>query len=163
MLLRIKINGLDNAGDELRKAVAIGERNGLEKLGLIGAALLSSLSPVGATGNLAAGMTHEVQPSAVEIFASPPADVYSAPVDLGTRPHFPPSEALLLWVQRKLHINDEKQARSVAFLIARKISRTGTKGAQMFERAFPQLEQKAPDILELEIAKSVQAAGFGGK
>ena len=163
MQLKIKINGLDHASEDLLRAVAIGERNGLEKLGLVGSALLSSLSPVGATGNLAAGMTFEVQGGAVEIFASPPADVYSAPVDLGTRPHFPPSEALLLWVQRKLHIGDEKQARQIAFLIARKISKSGTKGVQMFERAFPQLEQQAPGILELEIAKAVQAAGFGGK
>ena len=39
---------------------------------------------------------------------------------------FPPIEPILDWVRGKLGISDEKEARSVAFVIARKISQSGT-------------------------------------
>jgi hypothetical protein len=161
--LKMTINGLDKASDELLRAVSIGEANGLETIGIEGARLVASMTPVGATGNLVAGMIFEVHGTAVEIFATPPADVYSEPVDLGTKPHFPPTDQLLLWVKKKFGVTDEKQARSIAFLIARKISKRGTKPVLMFERAFDQLQQQGPEILEAEVAKAVQAAGFGGQ
>ena len=66
--------------------------------------------------------------------------IYAQPVELGTRPHFPPVEALTDWVRLKLGISDEREVRSVAFLIARKISRVGTKGAFMFRDAVKRLE-----------------------
>jgi hypothetical protein len=70
---------------------------------------------------------------------------YVQPVDLGTKPHFPPVEALIDWVRTKLGITNEKEARGVAFLVARKIAREGTKGAHAFEsvleRMRPQLER----------------------
>ena len=60
---------------------------------------------------------------------------YALPVELGTKPHFPPVEALEDWVRAKLDV-DEERVSSVAFLIARKISVRGTDGAHMFERGF---------------------------
>jgi len=56
-------------------------------------------------------------------------------VELGTRPHFPPVQPLADWAQFKLGV-PAAQARSVGFLIARKISRVGTEGAHMFRDAF---------------------------
>lgn len=155
-----KLNGFDEASDELKTAMLEGRDSGLEKIGLQGEALLAKYTPIGATGNLAAGGTFEIGDNAVEIFIGPPADVYSAPVDLGTKPHFPPTSGLLLWVQRKLHVGNEKQAKAIAFMIARKISKRGTQGAHMFDKAFADLEPLAPGILEVEIAKTVEAAGF---
>jgi hypothetical protein len=43
---------------------------------------------------------------------------------------------IALWVRRKLGISDEREARSVAFLIARKISRVGSKPRLFFKRGF---------------------------
>jgi len=61
---------------------------------------------------------------------------YAEAVELGTRPHFPPIQPLQDWVQAKLGIADEDESRQVAFAVARKIARSGTKGAFMFTEAF---------------------------
>lgn len=61
---------------------------------------------------------------------------YGQAVRGGTRPHFPPIAALIPWVIKKLGIFGEKEARSVAFLVARKISRVGTKANPYHERVF---------------------------
>jgi hypothetical protein len=58
------------------------------------------------------------------------------PVELGTRPHFPPVDALMDWVKVKLGISSPTEARRVAFLVARKIAARGTQGAFMFRDAF---------------------------
>ncbi len=63
------------------------------------------------------------------------AQKYALPVELGSRPHFPPVEPLIDWVKVKLGV-PEHEARSVAFLVARKIARTGTKGAFAFTHTF---------------------------
>jgi hypothetical protein len=65
---------------------------------------------------------------------------YAEPVELGTRPHFPPVEALEDWVRVKIGLTDDKEVRSRAFHIARKISRVGTKGAFMFKKTMARLE-----------------------
>lgn len=57
---------------------------------------------------------------------------YAEPVELGSKPHFPPVNALVRWVQLKLGIPNEKEARSVAFAIARIKSRSSTPGLFMF-------------------------------
>lgn len=68
--------------------------------------------------------------------------VYAAPVEVGTKPHFPPLEPLIDWVKAKLHITGDKEARGVAFLIGRKISRVGTPAQRPFGLAFQaQFEQ----------------------
>ena len=61
---------------------------------------------------------------------------YGGPVEFGRLPgKQPPIDAIELWVRRKLGISGN-EARSVAFLIARKIGREGTEGAFMFEKGF---------------------------
>lgn len=72
---------------------------------------------------------------------------HGLPVEEGTRPHFPPIEPIQFWVQNKLHIAGEKESRTVAFLIARAISRRGTKGHKMFQSGFEENEAIARAIL----------------
>ncbi len=67
---------------------------------------------------------------------------YAIPVERGSRPHWPPLEPIEFWVRRKLR-PPRKQIRSVAFLVARKISRRGTKAHRMFEQG---LEETRPRI-----------------
>lgn len=62
--------------------------------------------------------------------------IYAEYVELGTRPHMPPIEPLQDWVQVKLNITDEAESRSVAYLIARKISRVGTKPDGTWQRVY---------------------------
>lgn len=60
---------------------------------------------------------------------------YIVPLELGTKPHFPPLQPLVDWVNEVLGI-DGAEGKSVAFRIARKISKKGTKGQFMFKRGF---------------------------
>lgn len=57
---------------------------------------------------------------------------YAVPVEAGSVPHFPPPGPLQLWVRRKLGITDDKEVRSVAFLVGRAISRRGTQARNFF-------------------------------
>lgn len=63
-------------------------------------------------------------------------------VELGTKPHMPPVEALVPWVRNVLGV-EERKARSVAYLIARKIAREGTPARIPFRGT---LERMAPQI-----------------
>ena len=85
--------------------------------------------------------------------------IHGEPVEYGTRPHFPPVAPILHWVENKLRLTG-KAARSVAFLIARKISRSGTKGQLMFTKGFKENEAAVIRILEQipgDIVKAVSA------
>jgi hypothetical protein len=72
---------------------------------------------------------------------------YGESVELGTAPHFPPVEPIRHWVEKKLRISGNN-ARSVAYMIARAISRRGTKGAHMFGEGFDASEARVVGILE---------------
>jgi hypothetical protein len=163
----IFIAGLAEAPAELQAAIMAAIPVGMEKIGLRGVPLVQDHTPVGATGLLFGGVFaefHQQGPVMEEIIADhPPADTYVAPVEFGTRPHFPPFDgSLLLWVKKKHPDLDEKHAKSLAFLIARAISRRGTQGKHMFDQALDQLKLEAPGIMERAIAESLVAAGYGG-
>ena len=84
---------------------------------------------------------------------------HGVPVEMGTRPHFPPLGPIQLWVEKKLGY-EGKEAKSVAFLIARAISKRGTKGREMFGSAFEDNESRLRDILGTipdEIARRAEA------
>lgn len=51
--------------------------------------------------------------------------------ELGTKPHRPPVQALVPWVRDVLGV-EPKRAKSVAFLVARKIARRGTQAKRPF-------------------------------
>jgi len=72
---------------------------------------------------------------------------HGEPVERGTKPHFPPIGPLAFWVEKKFGYTG-KEARDTAFVIARAISRRGTKGAEMFGRGFSAHEHRVRGILE---------------
>ena len=80
---------------------------------------------------------------------------YAIPVELGSRPHFPPVAPIQLWVRRKLGV-PEKDVKSVAFLIARAISRRGTKAVKFFERGFQATKGQVEARFERAAAKVVE-------
>jgi hypothetical protein len=59
---------------------------------------------------------------------------HAIPVELGTRPHFPPVQAIADWVKVKFGIGGPA-GQSIAWAIARKIATKGTQGAHMVSRA----------------------------
>lgn len=168
MRLTITINGAKEVAGEIRDAIRRGLRNGVEKLLFHGQRLAQTnvttahgdKPPAVATGELANAVTAEMHGEfAGDLFVAPPADVYGQPVEGGTRPHWPPREPILRWVKHKFGV-DGKEADSIAFLVARKIAKKGTRGHFMFERAFVQMEQDALGIVEREIAEEIQARGL---
>jgi len=84
---------------------------------------------------------------------------YGQPVEYGTRPHFPPVKTIQFWVEKKLGYTG-KQAKSVAFLIARAISRRGTQAREPFGRGFEEQRSQVVWILSqipADIVKAVHA------
>jgi hypothetical protein len=164
--MRITVSGVQEMSEALLAAIESGVRNGLETIGNRGHGLVVEGAPVGAPTNLAHTVFAYLEDDGAaltEIITNgPPADVYGAPVEFGARPHFPPWEALIPWVKNKIPgaASDDQAARSIAFVIARKIARSGTQGAFMYRDAMQILEQEASGILERAIAESCAAAGF---
>ena len=81
-------------------------------------------------------------------------------LELGTKPHMPPVEALIPWVKAVLGV-EPKRARSVAFLVARKIARKGTKPRRVFEKAAAATEGQVLRMFE-DAAGRVAAHLSGG-
>ncbi|MEJ1353093.1 MAG: hypothetical protein RPU13_13870 [Candidatus Sedimenticola sp. (ex Thyasira tokunagai)] len=94
---------------------------------------IEEMGPLGVTGVVGTSMAHAL------------------PVELGTRPHFPPIEPLMDWVRSVLNIQDDGTAKVyyVAQAIARKIAARGTKGQFMFERNFVQLKPQVQRMYQL--------------
>lgn len=171
-----KITGAAEVAPEMRAAVEEGTQAGLEALGAKGAEMVQEYigtpyngqPPAVATGNLQksviASFTREATMCREVIGVAPTlsADVYAPPVETGTRPHMPPASALVAWVQKKLGIEDEKQALSMAFAIAKTIAKRGTQGHEMFSRGLESLEPLAVPALEAAIAQALAAHGFTG-
>jgi hypothetical protein len=121
------------------------------------------MPPRVATGNLLNSVqfdiSRQVGISQVKIFAGEPGGAYAGYVESGTGPHFPPPRALLLWVERKFHPANEKQALSIAFAVARKIAKRGVSGFGMFARALDQLQGELKGIVEAAIGRALAAMG----
>ena len=116
--------------------------------------------PRGATGLTAQSIGSDAfsTPAGVlgVVGSSQPAALF---VELGTRPHMPPVDALVPWVREVLGVQPA-QARQVAFLIARKIARKGTPAQLPFKKT---LERMKPQISrEFELAAGRIAAQLGG-
>ncbi len=94
-------------------------------------------TPSGASGGGAGGLKGSIYSdetlaadNVLGVVASPLS--YAEPVELGTRPHFPPIQPLIDWVRVKLGIGDDKEAKRAAYAIARTIAQRGTLGVGMF-------------------------------
>lgn len=118
---------------------------------------LGSKPPAVAFGTLANSVTSRVGEEAGQavgsVFLAPPADVYGLFVEVGTRPHRPPVQALLPWVQLQFGLSDPKRIRAVAWAVATGIARRGTRGHFMFARALQENEDQVVAILEEEIGQ----------
>lgn len=122
--------------------------------------------PRGATGLTAASVTSDAfaTPAGVlgVVGSSQPSAMF---VELGTKPHMPPVAALVPWVRAVLGIRDPGEARSVAFLVARKIARRGTKAKQPFGRALAATEGQVLRFFEDaagRVAEHLVGRGRGG-
>lgn len=174
MAWHAQVHGMENVEPEMLHAVHEGVQSGMEILGAKGAELVQNdittpyqgKPPAVFTGNLAASIVSLFQwmgDAAHEIVGVSPslhADRYAAPVETGARPHMPPVDALIPWVQKKFDIDDEKQALSMAWAVAKSMAKSGTDGHRMFGRALIELEPLAAPTLEAAIARTFAQYGF---
>jgi hypothetical protein len=110
---------------------------------------IKQLTPVGAGPiHLRDTIFHKIEAFGENVWGliSTPA-VYGEPVELGTRPHFPPVAPIQHWVEKQMGLSGS-EAKSVAFLIARAISKRGTKAQKMFTISVEQHEADVIRILE---------------
>lgn len=118
---------------EGRERVFITINEALREIGHLVTPVVKRETPTGATGRLRNVTVFEVLGTSLDqrleirqSAFSPMGFPYGRAVRRGTVPHFPPVDALIPWVIKKLAVAPAN-ARSVAFLVARKISRVGTK------------------------------------
>ena len=110
------------------------------------------------TGALAGSINHDVDGQNGQLIGTVGTAIsYGEPVEFGRAAgKWPPIDAIELWVRRKLGIGGN-EARSVAFLVARKIGQQGTDGAAMFEKGFdagkPSVEKLWRNVPPKAIAK----------
>lgn len=76
---------------------------------------------------------------------------YILPVELGSKPHYIGAagiDSLTDWAKSKFGISSEKEARGVAFAVARKIAMRGTAAQRPFGRAFQENEAQVHGIFD---------------
>lgn len=96
-----------------------------------------------ASGNLLSSLTAKVNFDDTKYEIVIEGADYGKYLEEGTKPHFPPIEAILQWIRIKPilpqpyngKLPTEKQ---LAFLIGRKISKVGTEGTHLFEKIIDQ-------------------------
>ncbi len=120
-------------------------------------------TPLGATKLLRGSIFSEPRGNPVREVVVGSTSIYAPMVEVGRNPgKFPPRAPLELWVRRKLGIADPKEIKSVAFLVARKISREGFKGAFMFEGAARGANAQLQMIAE-KMGKTIVNDALNGK
>lgn len=80
-------------------------------------------------------------------------------VELGTKPHFPPVQAIEDWVRVKFGYSDEKKIAAAALAIARKIAVRGTLGVGMFHRTWARHQPQVVAIYERAVERIAQRLG----
>jgi len=116
-----------------REEVLGGLHRSLRRIGHLVTPQLREATPVGATHNLRNFTVFQIMGKAEDMYLevrqaaqSPSGYYYGAAVRGGSRPHFPPVSALMPWVAVKFAVSG-KEVRRIAWAIAVKISRVGTK------------------------------------
>ncbi len=86
-------------------------------------------------GKLRNSIRVSIAPTAYTVTAAVRSPVgYAAPMNNGSKPHWPPITAIERWVRHKFGGRDASEQRSIAFLVARKIAKRGTKAHRFMEK-----------------------------
>jgi len=101
------------------------------------------------TGRLRASIVPDVRRIGDDVVGIVGTNVDYAPyMELGTRPHFPPVSALMVWARRH-HIN--------AFLVARAISRRGLKARPFLSRSLMENSERVFALIGKAVGRIVEA------
>lgn len=120
---------------------------GLLKAGQEMTSKIRANTPVGVTG--LAKSSVQINPATIssEYIISSLGCKYYPIIEEGSKPHFPPVEALYDWVSKKLHITG-LGTKKVAWAIAVTISKRGTQGKKVFENVYNEYKEKVPSIVK---------------
>lgn len=88
---------------------------------------------------------------------------YAAALENGSKPHWVPIEPLIDWVNKKLDITDEKEAKSRAYAIRGKIAKKGTAATKVFANTFDRVQPQLTERLNASVQRlsARLAAGKG--
>lgn len=79
-------------------------------------------------------------------------------VEYGSKPHFPPVDALITWIEKKpVHPKDGlvKNNRQLAYLIGRKIERDGIEAGNQLATTLEELKTKWDKVFEEAVTKDI--------
>jgi len=154
MSLSIKVSGDESLAARLDPAKALGGpfRRMLDRSGITVVNRAKPNTPVW-QGRLRASIAHEIDPAPIPLWATVGTNVVYGPfVEEDTRPHWPPLAAIAPWAQA--HGMDP-------FLVARAISRRGTKGRHMLANALRDSQddiQRFADQAEREVKAALEGS-----
>lgn len=95
----------------------------------------------------------------VGFFSQDTGGGYAAFVEYGRRSgKMPPVQAIVQWVRKKMRV-DEKSAKSIGFLIARRIARKGTTPHPFFGPAIEKNRQKVEEAISNEVRQEIDSHG----
>lgn len=87
-------------------------------------------------------------------------------LNYGTKPHFPPVNAIEKWIEVKRIVPQVRAlpdgktylptVRQLAFLIARSISEKGTEGTQFFDKAVESLRDRLMEAIDVAVAQDLE-------
>lgn len=95
----------------------------------------------------------QVSETRIEIVSHANPRVKAGVVELGRRAAWIPIEPLSEWVRRKFNVQDPSEARSIAWLISRKASRTPRAGLEVLARARPKIAEALRRRIASEFAR----------
>ena len=114
-----------------------------------------------ATGKLIGSVKASVQIGSTQYIGELRLEDYWKYIEYGTKPHWPPPQALLKWIQAKPILpraingitpsNDQ-----LAYLIGRKISRTGTKAGNELGNTIDEVNATYRPIIEQAVEQDLQ-------
>lgn len=147
MPYQVEIKGMDEALKTFGNAPHIFQAELRTAMGqsVVGVATAAKkAAPVGVSGEMRASITSQVKmmtPPNVEGVVGSPLP-YALYMEEGTRPHYPPIGALLLWVQRVINPGNDRQIYAVAKGVQRAIGRRGTRARKFLAGAFDDNQNK---------------------
>lgn len=155
---KISVTGLDPKVRKFSQANALFQTELNQLLRRIGKILVPAVkreTPIGATGRLRKSTVFQIvggpKNQVLELRQSARSKnfPYHLAVRKGTKPHFPPPEALIPWVKKKWGIPNTPAylARGAAFVLARSIAKKGTKANPYDDRAI----KKTASIIRQEV------------
>lgn len=155
--LHVQVEGLDRVKQIFKQypdEIAVTSRGLIKELGSEaireGQNQLKPGGPGYATGRMRGSFWLDVRSDfEAEVY---PNVGYSGYVEKGTRPHFPPVEAIFRWVRIKFGLA-EKAARQAAWAIAVAMSKRGTKGTFFMEVVFVKMKTIAPKAIDKAMSK----------